>query len=129
MAHGAKIDRKQEQAIAALLTFPTVGEAATSCGINEATLRRWMLDTAFSAAYADARRACMQNAVGALQQSTSAAVSALTAICGDTTAPASSRVSAARSILEFGFRGVEMLDIEARLSALEATLHPEGTNA
>ena len=40
--HGEKLTRKKELAIVALLTEPTITKAASSAGISEATLRRWM---------------------------------------------------------------------------------------
>ena len=38
--HGAKTAAVREQAILALLSEPTIGEAATRCGIGERTLYR-----------------------------------------------------------------------------------------
>ena len=45
VGHGAKIARKREDAIAALLTQPTVAAAAGVAGIGEKTLRRWLQDS------------------------------------------------------------------------------------
>ena len=38
--HGAKTEAVRERAIVALLSEPTIGDAATRCGIGERTLRR-----------------------------------------------------------------------------------------
>lgn len=54
--HGAKLERKQEEAIAALLTHRTVEEAARSIDIAPSTLLRWLKDPDFDAAYREARR-------------------------------------------------------------------------
>ncbi len=52
MTAGAKQNRKREVAIAALLSRPTIEEAAQLAGIGEKTLRRWLRDDAdFKAAY------------------------------------------------------------------------------
>jgi hypothetical protein len=40
--HGAKSDAVREQAILALLSERTIGQAAARCGVNERTLRRWL---------------------------------------------------------------------------------------
>jgi hypothetical protein len=40
----------------------------------------------------------------------------------NTKAPSSSRVSAARAVLEMALKGVELEDLEARISALEASV-------
>ena len=49
--HGEKLTRKQEQAVAALLEQPTVLRAATVAGVSERTLRLWLKDPGFKAAY------------------------------------------------------------------------------
>ncbi|MBI3909994.1 MAG: hypothetical protein HY320_03565 [Armatimonadetes bacterium] len=53
--HGAKLPRKREQAIAALLAEPTVGAAAGAAGVGYATLRRWLALPEFDAEYRAAR--------------------------------------------------------------------------
>ena len=75
--HGAKFARKQEEAIAALLTQRNVEEAAKSVGIAPKTLLRWMKDQGFDAAYRAAKRAAFGQAVARLQQGTSAAATTL----------------------------------------------------
>jgi hypothetical protein len=50
-----KFGRKQEEAIAALLTQRNVEEAARSAGIGTRTLLRWLKVPEFQAAYRQAR--------------------------------------------------------------------------
>ena len=52
--HGAKLPRRMEQAITALLGQPSVAEAARTIGVKPATLRLWMENPAFIARYAEA---------------------------------------------------------------------------
>jgi hypothetical protein len=40
--HGQKLSRKKESAIAALISLPTIGDAAKLVGIGEKTLFRWL---------------------------------------------------------------------------------------
>ena len=62
--HGAKTAAVREQAILALLSEPTIGQAAARCGIGERTLRRWLTeDAAFQAEYEAARHATFQAAL------------------------------------------------------------------
>jgi hypothetical protein len=75
--HGEKLSRKQEQAIAHLLTAPPLGEAAAPTGIGEPTLRRWLKQEVFRAAFRDARRAVVQQAIAQLQRTASQAVATL----------------------------------------------------
>jgi transposase-like protein len=48
--HGAKYERKKEEAIAALLTQKNIEEAARSIGIGHATLLRWLKEPEFDTA-------------------------------------------------------------------------------
>jgi transposase-like protein len=72
--HGAKYDRKKEEAIAALLTQKNIEEAARSIGIGHATLLRWLKEPEFDTAYREARRAAFRQSVARLQQASGAAV-------------------------------------------------------
>ena len=71
--HGAKFGRKQEEAIAALLTQRNIDEAAKSIGIAPNTLLKWMKQPEFLTAYREARRDAYRQAIARLQQGTSAA--------------------------------------------------------
>jgi hypothetical protein len=106
----------------ALLTAPTLTEAALQAGISEPTLRRWLQRDNFQTAYREARRALMSQAMARLQQVTGTAITTLEAIMGDAEATSSSRVSAARAVLELAVKVAELDDLEARVTALEAAL-------
>jgi hypothetical protein len=54
--HGTKLARKQEEAIAALLTQRNIDDAARVAGIGPRTLLRWMKLSEFDCAYRKARR-------------------------------------------------------------------------
>ena len=112
--------RKQESAIVALLTAGTVAEAAEACGVSETTLGRWLQDPAFSARYADARRAVLQSAVSDLQVAAREAVGTLRRLMGCGTPAVECR--AAVAVLETALRVGELYDIDRRLDALEAAL-------
>jgi hypothetical protein len=75
---GCKLGRKQEAAIAALLTERTHADAAAKAGISEATLARWLRVPAFIVAYRAARLRVVEAAIARLQRATGAAVRALT---------------------------------------------------
>src|SRR4051812_6446349 len=117
--HGAKFGRKMEDAIAALLTQRNTEEAARSVGISTKTLLRWMLVPEFDAAYRQARRLAFRQSVARLQQASSAAVTTLLKVMLDPTAPHSTRVRAADSVLDHSAKAIEIEDIEARVSELE----------
>ena len=112
--------RKQEESIAALLTERNIEEAAHKAGISIRTLLRWLKEPAFDKAYRDARRAVFKQSIARMQQATGAAVTTLLKIMVDQNTPASTRVRAADSILDHSAKAIEIEDIEARVSELEA---------
>jgi transposase-like protein len=118
--HGAKFGRKQEEAIAALLTQRNIEEAARAVGIGPKTLLRWLKLPEFQAAYRQARREAFGQAVARLQQGTSAAATTLLKMLIDPATPASVKVRAAEAIFNHAAKAIEIEDIEARVAALEA---------
>ena len=117
--HGAKPGRKQEEAIAALLSQRSIDDAARACGVGARTLIRWLKLPEFNAAYRDARRAAVSQSVARLQQATGAAVSTLLKVMVDPNTPASTRVRAADSVLDHSAKSIEIEDIEVRVAELE----------
>ena len=122
--HGEKLSRKQEQAITALVLCASLTEAAAQCGLAEVTLRRWLKQDGFQQAYRDARRQVVQQAIVQVQRATGEAVETLRGVMQGTDAPASAKVSAAKTILETALKAVELEDLEGRIAALEA--HGQG---
>lgn len=119
VGHGSKFGLKKELAIAGLLTQRNVEEAARFAGIGTQTLMRWQKLPEFQAAYLEARRATVAQSNARLQQASSAAVSTLLKIMVDVSAPASTRVRAADSVLDHAKQAIESDDIEIRVAALE----------
>jgi hypothetical protein len=117
IGHGEKLTRKQDQAIGALLTEQTITAAAEQAGVGEATLRRWLKLPEFIAAYREARRESMEKATAQLQASGWAAATTLVRLLGADSE--SVRLRAAMAILDQANKGLEMLDHEERLAALE----------
>jgi hypothetical protein len=116
---GSILGRKQEEAIAALLSQRNVEEAARAAGIGARTLLRWLRLPEFQAAHRQARREAFGQAVARLQQATSAAATTLLKTMIDPSTPASVRVRAADSIFNHAAKAIELEDIETRLSELE----------
>jgi hypothetical protein len=117
--HGEKLGRKQEEAIASLLTQRNTEEAARAVGVAQKTLLRWMKLPDFQRAYRQARWAAFGQSIARLQQATSAAASTLLKVMVDPSTPASTRVRAAESVLTHAAKSIEIEDIEARVTALE----------
>ena len=71
--HGAKLPRKQEAAIKALLSSRNIEEAAKAIGVSPSTLRRWTRLPEFESEYLYARRESVRQAYARLQQNSNAA--------------------------------------------------------
>ncbi|MDI9390034.1 MAG: hypothetical protein QM402_01665 [Synergistota bacterium] len=121
-----ELEPKQQQAIIALLTQPTITGAAASIGINPKTLHEWLKQPDFREAYAEARDQTMDQAITRLQQAISKAIDTLIAIMGSDLAKDAARVTAARTILDMAFKAYELEQIAERLTKLEQRL--EGLN-
>ncbi len=122
--HGEKQSRKQEQAIAALLTEPTLEKAARAAGVSESTLRRWLQEPGFQNTYRTARGELVERTLARLIQASGKAIATLerNLDCGK---PAT-EVRAAATILREHIRTRELVDLseqiqeqERRLSAIE----------
>ena len=114
------LTRNQDRALSALLSQPTLALVAAQVGITERTLYRWINeDSAFKAEYLKLRREIVGSAVLQLQKASNNAVNCLISTMNDLDNPASARVAAAKTVLELSFKGLEMDDLEARISALE----------
>lgn len=118
-AKTSNFTRKKEKAIAALLTTDTVEQAANVAGIAESTLYRWLKEPVFLEQYRKARKAAVDQAISTLQERANKAAKALIDIAEDQEMPPSTRVAAAREILQTSIKGVERDDFERRLEELE----------
>jgi predicted DNA-binding protein (UPF0251 family) len=75
--HGEKLSRNQEKAISALISSPSISEAAKKVGIGEKTLWRWLQLNNFKRRYQKARRVVVRQAIALVQAGMSDAVKAL----------------------------------------------------
>ena len=125
-ARHSSLGRKQEEAIAALLSQRNIEDAARVAGIGARTLLRWLKVPEFDAAYRAARRAAFSQSVARLQQASSAAVSTLLKIMIDASSPPSTRVRAADCVLGHAGKAIQIEDLELRLSELERLAEASG---
>lgn len=113
------LTQKQNRALIALLTQPTREEAAKAAGITSKTLRTYLSDPSFQAAYKEALSEMMEDAVAQGKQCLNPAFSTLREIAEDNEQQAQARVSAARSLIEYTMRLNEQTDILEKLRELE----------
>ncbi|QEL18650.1 helix-turn-helix domain-containing protein [Limnoglobus roseus] len=111
--------RFQLRLIAELLLCGTVDEAAARAGISRSTAQRWMKQPGFQNRYRQAREAAVSAAVGLLHNSTSSAVQELAKILASDVTPPAVKIQAANAVLGWAAKFGELLDVRARLAALE----------
>lgn len=97
----------------------TAKEAAVLAGISETTAGRRMKDPAVQARIRELRADMVRQTAGALSEAMVEAVAKLRALLGAENEQV--QLSAARSLLEFGMRIKETVEVEDRLQALEAS--------
>jgi hypothetical protein len=116
----SKLNHREDIALVALLTEPTIAEAAQRTGIGEATLYRWLSQPDFQAKYRAVRRQLLEHAITQLQAISSEAVGTLARnlYCGH----GPTEVRAAVAILDHAVKSVELLDLQERLAELEQTV-------
>lgn len=108
-----------EQIMLALLETKNIEAAAEACGITRQTIYNRLADPTFKAAYTERRQRILEQACTALQNRMGEAVEALAEIMNNGKASKMARVLAAKAVLEYGLRSVEVMNILPRLEALE----------
>jgi hypothetical protein len=121
-AVGEKLTPKQERALVALLDCGEIKKAAEIAEVGEVTLWRWLQSPDFQSRYRAARRQLVETAIAQLQSDCTVAARVLREVAEDREAPASSRVAAARTILEQSIGAIELIDLQERVEMLEKML-------
>src|SRR5436309_12844184 len=91
LAENGRLTARQEKALLALLTEPSVREAAKASRVGERTLYAWLKEPVFAETYRQARREAVSRALGRLQQVASDAVDTLQSVTTDDEVPAPAR--------------------------------------
>ena len=114
------LSRRHEAVIVALLTHPTISDAAKAAGVNESTVWRLMQREDFQRRYREAQETALDGALGTLQGAATRAIDTLVRnlSCGTPAA----EVGAAKTILDFTMKAREHFGYAARLKHLEEML-------
>lgn len=108
-----------EDILAAIICSPSLEAAADACGISRHTVYRRMQEPQFKAALEKHKAQVLEQACATLQARMQAAAETLADVMLDKKASKMVRVMAAKTLLEFGFKSVEVANILTRLDALE----------
>ncbi len=117
-----KLTAKQEAALLALLAHGTIEAAYGAAGVSKATMWRFLQLPDFQARYRAARRQVVEAAISQLQHDCTIAVHTLREVAEDKQAGASSRVAAAKAILDMSVNAIELMDLQERIEMLERSL-------
>jgi hypothetical protein len=120
MSDNVTLTRNQKRALSALVVSRTITDAAAICGLTEKTLYRYMAKPEFGQALAAAERELIDKAARRLLAGQDAALDVLEDVMKafkDT-----DRRQAAQAWLDYTLK-YKNLDIEKRLSELEATVY------
>jgi transposase-like protein len=116
----AQLTSKQEKALAALVTEVTVEAAAKTAGVSAPTIYRWLREPKFKREVLAMRRLVVEEAIGLAQPACRRAVATLVSSM-DCDNP-NVQVRAAQLILETSLKGIETLELESRIEAVELAL-------
>ena len=108
-----------EAIVAALMTTSTLDAAAQQCGLSVRQLYERRQAPGFEKKLRKAQSEALGDTARFLQHATGSAAATLLEIAESKVRPAQVRISAARTILEQATKYCEIVDIQARLEALE----------
>jgi len=108
----------------ALACGATIENAAASAGISQATVYRRLKDAEFQQELRQTKADMARRTAAMLTAAAGEAVKTLLALLKDSI-PSSSRLGAARAILELGVRFRESAELEERIAAMESHIAAE----
>lgn len=114
-----RIAGRDAKILAAVLSSPTIKEAAHRLELSETLVYKTMRKTAVKAEYDVKCRELLQQATRAAEQCLTGAVESLYAISQDAEQSGQTRVQASRALLEYGIKLVEIGNLDERVTALE----------
>lgn len=124
---GNVLTARQRKALTALLAGATVAGAAEAAGVDPRTVTRWRESEAFRAALADGQAEMLASTVRALATVARAAVGVLGRTLLDESARPADKLRAAAIVLERVLPLAELVDLAARVAALEGAKDAQQT--
>lgn len=121
------LSRRHEAVIVALLTNPTIKDAAVEANVSESTVWRLMQRDDFQQRYKDAQAVALNGALGSLQGVATLAVDALRDSLSSVIPQV--KVQAAKVILDFTLKTREQFGLEERIKELERRLRDRSEGA
>ncbi len=120
-----ELNQRQERFLKAMLSTASIDEACKVAGINRNTGYKYLKDERFMRVYRKLRREAMQQVTARLQKVSEQAVQTLQEVMVDQESTPSSRVQAAKNVLDVAYRSLDIDDTQARVEAIESRLENE----
>nr|DAY93334.1 MAG TPA: DNA binding domain protein [Caudoviricetes sp.] len=117
-----ELNIRQDRFLKALLEAPNIEKACKMAGINKTTGYKYLKDKKFLDEYRQLRRDAMQQVTARLQKASEEAVEVLREVMNDKAASPSSKVQAAKNVLEIAYRSIEFDDLQEELSLIKNEL-------
>jgi hypothetical protein len=121
--HGDKLARKCHEAVAALLTAPTIKAAAQQVGISEMALHAWLKIPAFAKLLREAQQQVFGHTLRRIQIESGQALDVIARVLRKKKGGNDGlKVRAALGLLGHGLKVNELVELAERLAAIESEL-------
>lgn len=111
--------KKDEKIITALLSFPTIREAADNLEMSESTIYNYLKDDSFRAKLNETKSNLLKQTTGYLQAGISKATENIIKLSQDEDINPQTRLNACKTALEYSIKLTEIVDVVPRIEALE----------
>lgn len=118
-----ELNIRQDRFLKALLEAPNIEKACKMAGINKTTGYKYLKDKKFLDEYRQLRRDAMQQVTARLQKASEEAVEVLREVMTDKRSSPSSKVQAAKSVLEIAYRSIGLDEVQEELEIIKHELN------
>lgn len=122
--HGSKLEKRMDQVLAALISCPTLREAAFACNISPCTITRWLQIPEFRARHEEVQQEILKAAVKDARGLFGIGLQTLREIA-ESGEDERARVSAATKLVDIGFKTIELDEIKAKVEELRRKVDGE----
>src|SRR5699024_6034100 len=116
------LSQRQTNFMKALLTSGSVKEAYEEAGIAEHTAYKYLRDEEFSKEYTEQKRESLRHVSTRLNDIALRSIAVLDEIANDKEETGASRVRAVQVALDYAYKGMELEDLNNRLTEIENML-------
>jgi hypothetical protein len=114
--------RTEDKILESLLLHKTIREAAVAAKVTERTIYDYLTKPEFEKRYQDARADIIRGVTNLLRENLTRAAGVIVKIMEDENLPPATRLTAAKTLLEYGKRYTEMSDIQERIRKIEESI-------